>query len=585
MRSPFYSDAEARGLRTLTNGPDKPLPLDATLSSLRRSLWGISGVSLVINLLMLTGPIFMLQIYDRVLVSGSVPTLVAIGTLALVLYCFYGVLEGLRGRVLYRIGQQVDAKLSAQAFSLSTAIPIKLGAQGRRLRPVQDMDTLSRFISGHGPAAIYDIPWLPFYLAIVFLFHSLLGFVALAGALAICIMIALNEVSCRGPSEKAAQVRGHRESFVEESCRNAEVIQAMGMTNALSDLWNRENTAFLDGQRIAADQSIFFGTSIKTTRFVLQSAILAVGAWLAIEQEISAGVMIACSIMTARALAPVEQAVAHWRGFVAARQSFRRLREMLRVQVEPDLDIALPLPRKRFTIAQLSCGPAGTRQPVVRGVNMELAAGEGLGIIGPSGSGKSTLVRAMVGAASILNGDIRFDGAELGQWSSAERRRFIGYLPQVLQLFDGTIAQNIARFDPYASSEAVIEAATLADIHDMIVGLPNGYNTIVGIEGMTLSGGQQQRIALARALYGAPFFIVLDEPNSNLDTEGEVALAEAITAMRHRGSIVILVAHRPRVIGTVDKVLCLKQGQVVASGPREQVLRKTLVSVSARASA
>lgn len=582
MRPDAYSLAGSAGLSPSGSDREKASPLEAMLLSLRRSLWSVGGVSLVINLLMLTGPLFMLQIYDRVLVSGSVPTLAAIGALALALYLFFGVLEGLRGRVLYRIGQHVDAELSGTAFSLSTTIPNRLGAKGRKLRPVQDLDTLTQFMSGHGPAAIYDIPWLPFYLGIIFLFHSLLGLVALAGASAICVLIALNELSSRKPSAVAAQVRGRRGSIVEEGRRNAEAVHAMGMSNALSQRWNTENATFLAGQRLAADWSGFFGSSIKTVRFVLQSTILAVGAWLAIRQEISAGVMIACSIMTSRALSPIEQAVAHWRGFVAARQSFHRLREMLRMPAERQESVELPMPKERIVVDQLYCCPPGAREPVVHGVSMDLRAGEGIAILGPSGSGKSTLVRTIVGAASVLRGDIRFDGAELDQWSPEARSKFIGYLPQDLQLFDGTVAQNIARFDPLAPSDAIIEAATLADVHDLIVGLPNGYETVIGSEGMALSGGQRQRIALARALFGKPFLVVLDEPNSNLDAEGEAALARAVTTMRSRGSIVVLVAHRPRAIGAVNKVLCLSEGRVVAFGPRDEIMRKTLAPVGAK---
>jgi ABC-type protease/lipase transport system fused ATPase/permease subunit len=281
-------------------------------------------------------------------------------------------------------------------------------------------------------------------------------------------------------------------------------------------------------------------------------------------------------------LSPVEQAVAHWRGFVAARQSFFRLREMLRATVQQERNVDLPMPCNSISVAQLYCCPTGTRQPVVHGVTMDLKAGDGIGILGPSGSGKSTLVRAIVGSASVLKGEIRFDGAELRQWSPETRSRFIGYLPQDLQLFDGTVAQNIARFDPNASSEAIIEAASLADVHDLIVALPDGYDTVIGSEGMTLSGGQRQRIALARALFGKPFLVVLDEPNSNLDAEGEAALAKAIMTMRSRGSIVILVAHRPRAIGAVNKVLCLSEGRAVALGPRDEIMRKTLAPVPAK---
>lgn len=569
------SEAAARQFARTAN--EEKSVLATVLSSLRGCLWGVGGISFVINLLTLTGPIFMLQVYDRVLASGSVPTLVAIACLALALYVFFGVLEVLRARVLFRIGQQLDEELSADAFSLSTAIPNRLGAKGRHLRPVQDLDTVTQFMSGHGPAAIFDVPWLPFYLAFVFLFHFLLGLVALAGALAITLLIVFNEMASHKPAAAAAQMRTRRGSLVEEGRRNATVVHAMGMSKALSAQWNAENVAFLDGQRHAADRSGFFSSTIKTVRFILQSAVLAVGAWLAIRQEISPGVMIACSIMTSRALSPVEQAVGHWRGFVAARQSFLRLREVLELQLNPKQNVELPLPEKNLVVHQLYCCIAGMRRPITHDVSMELKAGEGIAILGPSGAGKSTLAKAIVGSATIIKGEIRFDGAALDQWSADSRGKFIGYLPQDLQLFDGTVAQNIARFDLQATSEQVIEAATLADVHDLIVGLPNGYDTIVGAEGLTLSGGQLQRLGLARALFGTPFLVVLDEPNSNLDAEGEAALAHAVLAMRKRGSIVVLVAHRPRAIGAVNKVLCMKDGRVVAVGPKEEVMRKTQV--------
>ena len=573
VRGPHWDDATSRP------------SLETLIASTRGWLWGVAGVSFVINLLTLTGPIFMLQIYDRVLISGSVPTLVVIGSLALALYLFFGVLDALRSRVLFRIGQQVDAKLSPEAYSLSTEIPTRIGAKGREVRPVQDLDSVTQFMTGHGPAAIFDMPWLPVYLSVIFLFHSLLGYVALAGALSICLLVLLNELCSRKPAALAARTRGRRESLVEESRRNADAVQAMGMSNALSGLWSAENSRFLAGQRLAADWSGVFSSAIKTVRFALQSAILAVGAWLAIGQEISPGVMIACSIMTARALSPVEQAVAHWRGFVAARQGFLRLREMLGVQSERAQNVELRLPEKRLVIEQLYCSPVGMQRPVVHGVSMELEAGDGIAVLGPSGSGKSTLLKAIVGTAFVIKGGIRLDGAALDQWSAERRGRFIGYLPQDLQLFDGTVAQNIARFDPSATSEEIIEAATLADVHDLIVRLPQGYDTVIGSGGMSLSGGQRQRIALARALFGNPFLLVLDEPNSNLDAEGEVALAAAIQTVRQRGSIVVMVAHRPRAIAAVNRTLCLKDGRVIANGPTEEIMRKSLVPVPSQVGA
>ncbi|MES0881947.1 type I secretion system permease/ATPase [Roseibium sp. SCP14] len=554
-------------------------PVAKAFRPIRSAFWGVAVVSFVINILMLTGPVFMLQVYDRVLASGSVPTLVVIGILAMVLYIFYGILEGVRGRILSRLGQRVDARLSGIVYKVSNSLPVRLGRQAAKLRPVQDLDTIRQFLSGPGPAAIFDIPWLPLYLGIVFLFHPLLGIVGLAGAVVITILIGVNEAMSRSPSEEAAGQAGRRASVVESGQRNSEVVTAMGMQSALATRWDAQNGEYLATQRRASDRTGIFGTAIKTIRFVLQSAILGVGAWLAIQQEITPGVMIAASIMTSRALAPIEQAVAQWRGFVASRQALKRLREVLVVADDEPEKMDLPLPANKISVEQVFCGPFGEAMPYVQNVTLQLQSGDGLGVIGPSGSGKSTFARALVGATPALKGVIRYDGAELGQWPSTKRGQFIGYLPQDLQLFDGTIAENIARFNEDASPDKVIEAAKLADVHDMIVSLPEGYNTVIGRTGRLLSAGQRQRVALARALYGNPFLVVLDEPNSNLDAEGESALTGAIKAMREKGSIVVVIAHRPSAIATVDKILCLKEGKMAGFGPKEEVLKQVVQPV------
>ena len=558
-----------------------PNPVSRAFAPIRAAFVGVGLVSMLINMLMLTGPLFMLQVYDRVLASGSVPTLVVIGILALVLYLFYGFLEGLRGRILARIGQRVDARLTGLVYRVSSVLPVRLGRRAARLRPVADLDTIRQFLSGPGPGAIFDMPWLPVYLTIVFLFHPVLGAVALGGGVLIVICIGLNEAMSRGPVADTGREASRRAADVESGQNNAEVVCAMGMDDALTARWQDRNDAYLATQRKAADRTGFFGTLIKTVRFILQSAVLGTGAWLAIRQDITPGVMIAASIMTSRALSPIEQAVAHWRGFVACRQAIARLRDVLTV-VPSDADILdLPLPRKSIELEQVACGPFGEPLPFVINTSFRLQAGDGLGIIGPSGSGKSTLARALVGAVPALKGAIRYDGAELGQWSTERRGQFIGYLPQDLQLFDGTIAQNISRFRQDAASGAIIEAATLAGVHDLIVSLPEGYNTEIGRAGRILSAGQRQRIALARALYGNPFLIVLDEPNSNLDAEGEAALVNAIRTMRERNSIVIVIAHRPSAIATVDKILCLQDGRMTAFGPKEDVLKKVVQPVPA----
>ena len=566
----------------LQKGPLESKSIRGVMSSLRGWLLSVASISFVVNLLAFTGPLFMLQVYDRVLISGSVPTLIALGFLTLVLYLFFGVLDGLRSRILLRVGQQVDGDLSAQAYALSTRVPVNYGARGHSVRPVQDLDSVTAFMSGSGPSAVFDVPWLPVYLSVIFLFHTTLGVVALLGAIAISLLVVLNEFASRTASVDAAQTRTRRATLVEESRTNAEAVKAMGMQKALSERWNAENDHYLAGQRAAADWSGFFATAIKTVRFILQSGILAVGAWLAIRQEISPGVMIASSIMMSRALAPVEQAVAHWRGFISARQSFGRLKEFLVLSPNAEQITQLHAPSRNLKIDKLYCAPAGVREPVVMGLSMALNAGEGIAILGPSGSGKSTLAKAIVGTAKISNGDVRLDGATIDQWDDEARKRFVGYLPQDLQLFDGTVAQNISRFDSSATSEEIITAAVQANIHELIVALPKGYDTVIGSQGLPLSGGERQRIGLARALFRNPFLLVLDEPNSNLDAEGEAALAGALLTMRQRGSIVVLVAHRPRALASVDKVLLLKEGRVAAIGPKEEVLRNSIAPAKTR---
>ena len=547
-------------------------------SSLRFTLVYLGLLSLLINMLMLTGPLFMLQVYDRVLASYSLPTLVVIGLLVLCLYLFFGLLEGLRSRILNRIGLWIDARLSVLAYEVSTRAPLLLGTKANQLRPMQDMDTLRQFICGAGPAAIMDMPWLPFYLAIVFLFHPWLGLVALAGAVVICVLIAANEYISRRPVASHARDTTQRMLVVEAARRNAEVIQAMGMLPVLQSRWQSLNEQYLEQQCVTSDRAGLFGTAIKTFRFMLQSLILAVGAWLAIKQEVTPGVMIAASIMSSRALSPVEQAVSQWRGFVAARQSLHRLKQAL--DTRPDsTKMTLPLPCGGLELQQFCCAPAGMRQAFVQNISLALAPGDGLGIIGPSGSGKSTLARGIVGVLPTLKGSVRLDGADISQWHSEQVGDFIGYLPQDIQLFAGTIADNISRFALEPAADDIIKAATMAGIHQLVVTFPEGYNTRIDSGGLSLSGGQRQRIALARALYKMPFLVVLDEPNSNLDSEGEQALTEAVTAIRAAGSIVIVIAHRPSAIAAVDTLLCMQNGKTAALGPKQEVMQRMIMPV------
>nr|WP_321461313.1 type I secretion system permease/ATPase [uncultured Cohaesibacter sp.] len=546
-------------------------------------IWlGVGLLSAIINILMLTGPFFMLQVYDRVLSSNSVPTLVVLGIIAITLYSFYGILDILRSRILLRIGQYVDARMSESVYRASSTAPIITGSNAASVRPVTDLDKIRQFLSSPGPAALFDSPWMPFYLFIVYLFHPILGLIGLVGAIIIGILIALNEWLSRTPIKDAAREAAVRHELVESSRSNAEVSKAMGMFGDLQLRWSRNNEKYLLKQKIAADRNGFFTSATKTIRLMLQSTILGVGAWLAIQHEITAGTMVAGSIMVSRALSPIELAISQWRAFVGARQSHAHLIELMSNMPDHDVELELPIPQKMVTVEQASCAPVGSRKAFVAPLSMRLNAGQALGIIGPSGSGKSTLAKCMVGIIPALSGAIRFDGSELSHWAEDKHKHIIGYLPQDLQLFHGTVAQNIARFDKDASSEAIIEAAQLADLHDMISRLPDGYDTIIGPAGYSLSGGQMQRIALARALYGNPFLVVLDEPNSSLDNQGEGALTKALFAMKKKGSVVIVIAHRPSALAAVDYVLCLDEGQVKAIGPKNEVLAKVLSPVAAK---
>ena len=559
------SGAEPASRRSLIAG---------TLRSCKSAFLAIAGVSVVINLLMLTGPLFMLQIYDRVLTSRSLPTLAVLAGLAAGLYVFFGVLEGIRARALGRVGAKVDIGLSGEAFASNISLPLVTGGKGQGFEPVADLDRLRQFLSGAGPSAIYDMPWLPLYLAVVFLFHPILGLVATVGALVVSILILVNEWLSRKPAVEAAAQGSKRNRFSADARRYAEAIAAMGMAGTLRDRWEANNASFLLAQSKAADRASLFSTAIKTLRFVLQSAVLGVGGWLAILQEITPGAMIAASIITSRALAPVELAVAHWRGFVAARQSLGRLNLVLGHLPESEVVTEMPLPERSVELIDAASGPPGAKLATVRGVSFSLRAGDGLGVIGPSGSGKTTLARAVVGVWPCLSGAVRLDGVETGRWDADRLGTAVGYLPQDVQLFDASVAENISRFAPSPSPDEVIAAAERANVHDLILSLPEAYDTMLGDGGVALSAGQRQRIALARALYRDPFLIVLDEPNSNLDAQGDAALNVAVLSARQRGAIVIVIGHRSSAIAAVDRLLVLEDGRQHDLGPKKEVLER-----------
>ncbi|MCA1495044.1 type I secretion system permease/ATPase [Ensifer sp. NBAIM29] len=557
-------------------GGRRPL-VAAALRESRKAFLGVAALSAVTNLLMLTGPLFMMQVYDRVLASRSVPTLVALSILAIGLYLFLGLLEVIRTRILTQIGQRLEEQLGGPTFDTVLKLPLRMSKKEAISQPLRDLDQLRQFMSGQGPVAICDMPWLPVYLAILFLFHAYLGWLAVAGAMILIALTLVSEVTLRQPMQRLAQLGGSRGEFIEAARRNAEALHAMGMGGAYAARWHELNGGYVDEQRRTSDASSGFSAASKIFRLALQSAVLALGAWLAIYQLASPGAMIASSILTSRALAPIEQAIAQWRGFVNARQARRRLESVLEKFSEDRQLMPLPAPRRTLDVAGLAVAAPGGNAAIVRDVSFRLAAGQGVGIIGPSGSGKSSLARALVGVWPPARGTIRLDGAELSQWEPEALGPSIGYLPQGVDLFDGTIAENISRFAQNADPAAIIEAAEQAGVHQLILSMPEGYDTRIGAAGAILSAGQRQRIGLARALYGKPFLLVLDEPNASLDAEGEAALTNAILAARKAGAIVVVIAHRPNALAAVDQVLVMADGRAVAFGPRDEVLRKTTV--------
>ena len=548
--------------------------LAAALFSCRAGLIGVALFSAMSNVLMLTGAFFMLEVYDRVLPSRSMPTLIGLVVLAGVLLSAQGGLDWIRGRLLVRIAAVLDESLSARVYDTIVRLPLRTSSRGDGLLPLRDLDGVRAFLSGVGPPALFDLPWVPLYLSVIFAFHPLLGMTALFGAIILMGLTLLTEFLTRAPTRDATEHGVVRNGLAESSRRNAEVLAAMGMSGRMGLRWSEANQGLLASQQRISNVAGGFGAASRVLRMMLQSGVLAIGAYLVLQQQASAGIIIAGAILAARALAPVDLAIANWKAFVAARQSWKRLRELLALLPAQAPTMALPSPNNSVLVAGVSVVPPGEQRPVVSDVRFALRSGQGLGVIGPSGSGKSSLVRVIVGAWLPALGRIQLDGAALDQWSPEDRGRHIGYLPQHVELLPGTIAENIARFEPNADPEAIVAAAQAADVHGLIVDLPGGYDGRIAEHGASLSAGQLQRIALARALYREPFLVVLDEPNSNLDGEGEAALTQAILGVRARGGIVVVVAHRPSALAGVDLVLAMHQGRAIAFGAKDEVLSK-----------
>lgn len=535
-------------------------------------LFALSGV---INVLALTGSFYMLQVYDRALTSGSVQTLAALSALAIGLYLFQGCFDVIRSQVLVRVGARLDKAIAPIAHRVAIDMPRFGFSTSEALERGRDVDTVRGFLGSQGPGALFDLPWIPLYLAFVYFLHPWLGALTLGGAVALTFLTIASELLTRGLNGTTRQAAIARNGIADSNARNAEVLKAMGFADRAVARFTSANREHLILQTQSNDLGGTLAAVSRVLRMVLQSATLGLAAYLTIKGDLSAGAIIAASIASSRALAPVDQAIGNWKGFVAARMAFARLKDTvvaLSKAVEP---MDLPAPFKYLKLDKITVSAPGSGQVLLSDVSFELMAGKALGLIGPSGGGKTTLVRALTGIWPCLRGSVRLDGAELSQWPEARIGAHIGYLPQEVSLLDATVEDNIARLRDDPDPAGVVAAASAAGIHEMIVRLPDGYQTQLGPQGASLSAGQRQRIGLARALYGNPFMIVMDEPNANLDGEGEAALTKAIEAVKARGAIAIVVAHRPSALAAVDYVGVIQNGKLAAFGPKEEILPQT----------
>ena len=549
-----------------------PHPLAEALAACRRVLVAVALFSACVNLLLLVVPIYMLQVYDRVLTTGNVDTLLALSAMALVGLATFGLLDAVRLRILARAGVWLDRELGSPVLAGAVAEARRAGgavsAQGLR-----DLATLRGYLGGAGIMPLFDAPWTPVFLAIVFFIHPVLGWIGLCGALLLFCLAVLNDRATRKGLTEANQAAVKALNAADAAIRNADAITAMGMLPALARRWRQTTDRGLDLQTATSDASGAIGGTAKFFRLCLQASMLGVGGYLVVGNQMSPGSIVASAIILARGLAPLEQLITAWRSLVGARAAYGRLAELLDRAAAQEAATVLPRPAGRVTFERVTYIPPGSQVPIVRQVGFNLAAGHVLGMVGPSGAGKTTLVRLLVGSLQPTTGNVRLDGADMGVWPDADRGRHVGYLPQSVELFAGTVRDNIARLGE-ADDEEVVAAAQFAGAHEIILGLPRGYDTPIGDGGVPISGGQRQRVALARALFGDPALVVLDEPNAHLDGDGELALAATVRKLRERGVTVVLVAQRYGVAALADTVAVVKDGAIDAYGPRDEILPK-----------
>lgn len=547
--------------------------LEGALAVCKGSFLSVGFFSFFVNLLMLVPSFYMLQVYDRAVGSASLSTLLMLTLIMLLLMITMGGLEWVRSRIMVRISTRLDTLLSQRLFDASFKQALNTSGMNATAQPLSDLNGLRQFLTGNGLFAFFDAPWIPIYLAVMFMFHPWYGWMGVVSAALLGALAFANEKLTHSPLQAANREQMAATAFTNKSLRNAEVVQSMGMLASLRQHWSGRTHKVLALQSLASDRAATMTSVSRTFRQIVQSLVLGLGAYLTINHEISSGLMIAGSILLGRALAPIDQLIGVWKGFLGARSQYARLHELLlKIAAEPER-MSLPAPEGAIRVEGLSVGSPDARKPIIRGVGFQVAAGEAVGIIGPSGAGKSTLARALLGVWPSLAGTVRLDGADISQWRREELGPYLGYLPQDIELFEGTISQNISRFGP-VNAPAVVAAARMAGVHELVLQLPDGYDTLIGANGGGLSGGQRQRIGLARALYGEPRLVVLDEPNSNLDETGEKMLAEALQKLKQSRATVFVITHRPGVLAQVDKLLVLNHGELSLFGPRDQVLAR-----------
>jgi PrtD family type I secretion system ABC transporter len=556
---------------------ERPQTLADAVAGVRRTATRVFGATFLfagaLNLLMLASPLYMMQVYDRVLGSRGLETLAALSIILVLALLTLSVVEMVRSALFSRFSQWMDKALAGPLLEASLQAVLRSGA-ARNAPVLRDLASLRAFIAGPQLPPLLDIPFAPFYLFLAFAIHPWYGYLALGGGIFMLGMAALNEVTTRQPLRESNAAAQKSLYAADSAMRNADVVQAMGLGPNLIARWRQISDKSLAAQDLAGGRASVLGTTARFVRMALQSAILGVGALLVIEQQVSGGVMIVASIIIGRALAPFEQAIGAWKAVTAARDSWDRIVETARRLPEPRY-APLPPPSGRLLLDRVAWQPAGAREAVIKGVSLALEPGEALGLFGASAAGKTTLSRLMVGSLVPVAGAVRLDGASITDWSPEDRLRYIGYLPQDVELFDGTVRENISRLGE-ASDGQLLAATQLAGAHELILGLPQGYDTRIGDGGVPLSGGQRQRIGLARAVFGDPRLVVLDEPNSNLDAPGEQALIAAIGELKKRKVTIIMIAQRMGAVALMDKVLILKNGTIEALGPREEVLGKLM---------